>query len=319
MSSNDNNQASGSGNGQSPTSRTRQFLGMPPLVWDAASFPAPRVRTWAEAFGIKEAPSPNRRPAQIHRAAAESGEDEGRGNSLPSSLNSELSNPASDSGIEEGPHLPMHSSPIPNRVREWVHPATAFSIRPHASVVVPDTDEEDASSYSELGSSWDDEFDDRESFNRSHVSDSDGWSDAEDIFEFGFFQSQIMEASQVAQQQGPRRVALEPVSSESDNNLYHAPSRPADEIFNFFAIEGRSLPARGQNFPARLRVSFPHPDLALVQAPVDFECPICIDNSTLPSIAIHPCGRHYFHQRCLLGVYHARNFNCPICRQQAPL
>src|SRR6266853_4883562 len=109
MSSNDNNQASGSGNGQSPTSRARQFLGMPPLVWDAASFPAPRVRTWAEAFGIEEAPSPNRRPAQIRRAAAESGENEGRENSVDSSFDNELSNSASDSGIEEGPHLPMHS------------------------------------------------------------------------------------------------------------------------------------------------------------------------------------------------------------------
>jgi hypothetical protein len=154
----------------------------------------------------------------------------------------------------------------------------------------------------------------------THVSDSDGWSDAEDIFEFGGFLAEQPSVAAAAVQQGPRRATLEPVEANTENNLRHQPSRPAAQIFSRLATVGLTIPSRPQNYHVLPPpVAWAHPNLVIVPPPADFYCTICLESTTLHATTMHSCNNHHFHIRCLLYAFQRGNFACPLCRQQAPL
>jgi hypothetical protein len=195
---------------------------------------------------------------------------------------------------------PTHSSPIPNSVHQWLHPDWASPIQSGAAILVYESD-------NDTNDDW--------SINDdvTHVSDSDGWSDAEDIFEFLAEQPSV-----AAVQQGPRRVPLEPATNTEDN-LHSARLQPAERIFSRLATVGLTIPARPANYPTIPTPRFPHPNLQFVDAPNNFFCTICQDDSVNMAITLHPCSAHHFHMRCLLEMYARSDLHCPLCRQEAPL
>ena len=77
-----------------------------------------------------------------------------------------------------------------------------------------------------------------------------------------------------------KRVVAESGSSD-DNNLLNAPSVSAGFIFNLLQHEGRPIPLRHQNAADNNvpRAPWPRLDLPFMEAPADFECPICLDGN----------------------------------------